>query len=335
MRSILFPIALVALFVGFLVVCFLIARSSRRRRRKALLMLGSFVLLIVCLLVVGRLWMPSDEERIQATIEAVFTKSYPSYCDEKVTDHYLEREFDEQQPFADDRCRAESGQGGADSIEVTEIDVRGHHAFAAVSPRGGSLDGSQIEVELVEDGVRWKLQQIYEVLRLDRPSFNRQLAQQIRELGSPGKSVECVRRRAAGLSTVRVEQMIVGAGDGSMTAAYVDCDREGAERAGLGAIASFKLGAPATRCVEHGIETANDAELVRLFRDFAAYGAFIARCDPEVIVDYVEQELIGQNKDPAPVRCVVEAFRGLSPARQWRLSYDEERFSALRERCGI
>src|ERR1700679_3423409 len=147
-RSLLAAIG-VLLFAAFsLVLIVLLARLAvrwlRSRRRGVRWGLsGGARLLLVSLFVFQRVNIPSDETKIEKTIEAVTIGADPSFCETKVTPRYLEQITGTEPPFADEVCKSEIGASRAKSVDTSEVAIDGTLATAAVTFRGGPFDGQR------------------------------------------------------------------------------------------------------------------------------------------------------------------------------------------------
>ena len=67
--------------------------------------------------------------------------------------------------------------------------------------------------------------------------------------------------------------------------------------------------------------------------DLSIYGRLATDCDRDAIVRFTRRESIAGDDDREETACLVGALRGLSPIRQFRLTYEDDRYEALYERC--
>jgi hypothetical protein len=94
------------------------------------------------------------------------------------------------------------------------------------------------------------------------------------------------------------------------------------------------LGPAGSECVERRLAAASPARLIDLEVDLPAYGRLLTACDRNAIVSYTRRKLVAENREsPAEIACIVRAFRALPPAKQFRLTYENERYEALYDRC--
>lgn len=102
------------------------------------------------------------EDEITATIVHAATKSDPKNCAEYETLSFTEQNFQTKGKASTEACEKEarSGQTEAKGAKVSKISVNDEKATAQVKFEGGSLDSQTVEVSLVEEGGKWKLDKI-------------------------------------------------------------------------------------------------------------------------------------------------------------------------------
>jgi hypothetical protein len=323
-------LALLALFVVSLV------RSVRLRTFHGQQLLAGGLLLVLILFAVQRLDRPSPETKIERVIGVVATSTNPAYCVELTTERYLEQTTGVEMPFADDACESDASQGAAESVEVREIAIDGGRASAIVANTGGSFDGSQLEVRLVEQGGDWRLDRLVGFADFDREKFRLAYARKLQALDFPDEAVECVLGQEEKFSGAQVERAVLSPADNFFASIAVDCYREGVERSVLGPIEdpAFDFPESGVKCAERRIRMATDAELVQLQFDIPTYNRLLLSCDRRAFFDYYRQGLAEVSElDRAAVVCVMEAFRGRSTASLIHLIYEQSRYEALIDAC--
>ncbi|HVV89449.1 MAG TPA: hypothetical protein VHB53_03035, partial [Solirubrobacterales bacterium] len=104
----------------------------------------------------------SDQGKIAAAIEKAMTTKDPSNCTELQTRRFDEQNTGQNGEAAVNQCeeKAEEGEGKAKGAKVSDISVDGRKATAEVAFEGGSLGSQALEVALVEEDGKWKLDQI-------------------------------------------------------------------------------------------------------------------------------------------------------------------------------
>jgi hypothetical protein len=322
-------VALLALLARSLI------RPSESRRTTAKRAAVGVALILLVLIVVQRLRAPSDVTKIERTIATVATSSDPTYCDKLVTARYLEQTTSAKPPFADDFCRSEAAGPRADSTDVLGTRVDGDRATAVVAFEGGSYDGSRLELRLVEEGGRWKLDRILSFLRFNRGRFDRAFRSRLLEFGVPPGSVECVLGKAGQLTDGAVEHAMLGDSHRVFAPMTVECDRDGIERNLVSSIGNRKTGIPpaAVECAARRIGKAGDTRLVRLQLDLIAYNELILSCDSGAIVAYEKRELSAEGQGTETIECAVSKLQRLPQVDQIRLIYDETRYDELVQGC--
>lgn len=312
-----------------------IVRSIRLRRVHGQLVAG-VILLVLALPIVLRFGGPSSTAKIEQTIGTVATRTDPASCDELMTDRYLEQTTGEEMPYADDVCRSNVGRGVADAIEVSEIAVDGSRATALVANTGGTLDGSEVVVRLVEEGGDWKLDRLVKVADFDRAGFRQAYRRQLFEFGSSGKAVGCVLERESTLSEDEVEHAILAPGEKTFATMFVKCDRDGVEREVMRAITDPRLGVSrrGRECSKQRLAAATSAKLVQTQFSIVAYNRLLLACDKRAFFAYYRRDLTTRTAlDPATIECVLDALRGLSTNGVISVTYDQSRYEGQLRKC--
>lgn len=323
-------LGLVALFVRSIV------RSIRSGNWHGGQLLAGLLIALLVSFVVQRLGSPDESRQIERTLGTVATTDDPRYCDRLTTERYLEQATGAKAPFADDICEAEAESGGADSVEVTEIEIDGDRATATVEYEGGSVDGSRLAVSLVEQDEDWKLDRIDGFRHFDRAGFRQAYRRKLVELGSTGAEAECVLAGERRLSRAEVERAVLHPGDDVFMELVVSCDRAGVEGEIVEAIADPALDLPRAgiECAERRLRGADDAKLVRLQQDPLAYNQLLFACARDGAFAYHRRSLVRESDfDPDVAVCVVGALRARSTRETILLTYDEDRYAQLVETC--
>jgi hypothetical protein len=326
-----FSLALIFFYLRFAV------RSLKASHRfRGLALIGGAVLLAGFLASLHP-FSRGDKTEIERTIEAVATGSGPAYCDSLVTQRYLVQATGAKPPFADEVCESDAEDTSrAHSVDASEIAIEGARATAAVEYGGGSFDGSQLVVQLVKDGGKWKLDRIVAFRTFDRPRFDRAYRRSFLEFGSPVASADCALAKARRLSNAEIERAALRDLPRIFMPFFVACDRSGAERTLVKSIAAPKLDLPAAsiECAAAKAKAFTDPELGHLLLSPLAYSELLYRCGPKAFYGFFERELpVGEKLDPPAVECVLDALHARSVPAAIRLSYDQTRFQAVIDRC--
>ncbi len=326
-----FSLALLVLFVGFLAR---VVEGRRKGVRWALI--AVVVVLPAALFGFQRLQSPGDKTQIERTIREVATSDDPAYCNTDLTASYLRQTTGAKLPFADDFCRSEAGKSPADSVDVTRVAVTGDRATAFVAYEGGSIDGSQLLVELTKDDGAWKLNRRVAFEQFDRARFNNAYRSLLLQFGSPPRAAACALRKTAELSNRALERAILDQAHRVFAPIAVHCDRDGVERSFVKTIADPKLAFPqaAVECAAAKVKASPDAKLLRLQLDPIAYNELLLNCEPASLIDFQQRELAAyEDLDAETVDCVLEVFRRLPPTRSIRLSYNQVKYESLIDSC--
>lgn len=152
------------------------------------------LLLLPCVLFVSALALSAcgggssnDESQIEEAIEKSAASEDPSVCTKLQTQKFTEQTTQEAGQAAVRNCEEEAEEEkGAESASVADVEVDGSTATAEATLKGGSFDGQTLEVELVKDGERWKLNEAVKFTKFDQAklveAFKRELAKASSEL---------------------------------------------------------------------------------------------------------------------------------------------------------
>jgi hypothetical protein len=134
-----------------------------------LLLIASALLLVAC----GGGSDSNPEAEIEDAIETSATSEDPANCAELETQNFLEQTTSESGKTALKSCEeeAEDSDSGADSVEVTEVEVEGDQATAQATISGGNFDSQSLVIALVEEDDQWKLDEITEFAEFDQAAF--------------------------------------------------------------------------------------------------------------------------------------------------------------------
>jgi hypothetical protein len=292
---------------------------------------------LVVLFLVQRLVNPGDDEsRIEAVIERASTSTDADYCDEDLTDLYLETTTGGEAPYADELCEIDAEIPGADSVEVSNVQVDGDVATASVEQMGGSFDGSTLIKELVKEDGDWKLNRILGFAGFDRERFDRAYREDYQAFGSSPRVIDCAMTRLARISDEEVQRMVLRKDAGEFPEIVVECDRAGIVSVYVDVYRDPEYDdfpPESIRCAENRIRRASDAELVRLEADLIAFQRVLFDCDPDSFLAYARDGLSDDRLDADEAECVVDELRALPPDEAIRLGYDDGQYNALVEVC--
>jgi hypothetical protein len=177
-------------------------------------------LLLPCVLLLFALGLAAcgsgdgDESQIEDAIETSATSTDPSKCTEVETKAFVEQTSQETGAAAISECEKEAkeGEGAAESVEVSGIDVEGSKASAEAALTGGIFDGQTLEVELVEEGGQWKMNELTRFSKFDRTKLVKAFEAEIAE--SPQKTnkgfASCIIQDLEGSSQRQVEELMWG-----------------------------------------------------------------------------------------------------------------------------
>jgi pectin methylesterase-like acyl-CoA thioesterase len=154
------------------------------------------LLLLPCLLVLSALAFAAcgggndDQSTVEETIETAATTTDPADCSKTQTQKFMEQTTQESGKAAVKSCEEEAeNEEGAESVKVSKVEVNGSNATAEAALSGGNLDGQTLEVALLKEGDRWKLNEVVKFTNFDQEklveTFEREIKREVEE--SPGK----------------------------------------------------------------------------------------------------------------------------------------------------
>jgi ABC-type glycerol-3-phosphate transport system substrate-binding protein len=125
----------------------------------------------------------SDEDKITSIIEESATSTDPSICKETQTQAFMEQSSSASGGAAVKECEEEtkSGESNPDSVNVSEVEADNGKATADVAFEGGAFDKQTVEVALVEENGKWKLDELTGFAKFDPSAFVGELAEQLEE----------------------------------------------------------------------------------------------------------------------------------------------------------
>jgi hypothetical protein len=129
---------------------------------------------------------------IEQMLQRTFTENDPAQCTEDMTPAIVEQSFGGHEgTTAMQRCVEKNKteeEAAAKSVVIKSVVLNGLTARAVVVAHGGSMDGSQMTVNLVAQGGRWKLDHLADI-QIDRAKVDRMYVREMQVAGmTPGES---------------------------------------------------------------------------------------------------------------------------------------------------
>ncbi len=154
----------------------------------------------------------SSEDKIKSTIETSATSTDPAVCKETETLHFMEETTSSSGKQAEKECEehAESGENNPKSVSVGEVEVEGEKATANAEFEGGSFDGQTLTLALVEEGGKWKVDELTGFVNFDPAPIIKALAEQLEgESSIPARVTSCIVEGVKGLPAAKLEQLVI------------------------------------------------------------------------------------------------------------------------------
>lgn len=159
------------------------------------------LLLLPCLLLLSALALAAcgssgggdETSKVEETIETAATSTNPADCAKFQTQKFMAQTNSEGGKSPQKGCEeaAEKGEN-AKSVAISNVEVDGSSATAEVALTGTVFDGQTLEVALVKQGDRWKLDEIVKLTKFDQEKLVESFEREIKKSGEPNsKFVGC------------------------------------------------------------------------------------------------------------------------------------------------
>ncbi len=154
----------------------------------------------------------SDEEAaIEEAIETSATSPDPSKCTEVQTESFNETETGKTGAAALKACEeeVEAGEGQAESVTVSNVEVQGEGAIAVVEVEGSPLDGQVVGVTLEKEEGDWKLDSFTGFVKYDPEGIASAIEGRLgEEEGWSSEQVACVGEGVEEMTEAEAEAMV-------------------------------------------------------------------------------------------------------------------------------
>ncbi len=153
-----------------------------------------------------------EDAAIEGAIETSATSSDPSKCSEVQTQSFNETESGKTGEASLEACEEgapeEEGQL-AESVTVSNIEIEGEEAAAAVAIEGGSLGGQTIAAGLQKEGEDWKVDSFFAFIKYDPAKFAEAVEETVVEQeGASPELAACVAEGVEEMSEEEVELVV-------------------------------------------------------------------------------------------------------------------------------
>jgi hypothetical protein len=168
-----------------------------------------------------------ESAAVTAAIKQAATSTDPAACTRLETQRFMEQNALVKGQNALKRCRAEAPDAADNprTTNVSNVKVQGDVATAQAAFEGGNLDGQAIDLRLVKQQGRWKLDHIDDFAKFDRKRFLTALSA---SLARPPSSqapdtVKCIVGRIGGLSDSDIQGIYVNGDAGKLASVSGPC----------------------------------------------------------------------------------------------------------------
>src|SRR5690242_128750 len=213
---------------------------------------------------------PGDKAAVTAVIKEASTSTDPAVCTRLETQRFVEQDTLVTGKAAIQRCRDEAPNAADNphTTNVSSVKVEGDRASAQAAFEGGNLDGQKIDLTLVKQQGRWKLDHIDEFSKFDRKRFLTALST---SLARPPSSqapdtVKCIVGRIGGLTDSDIQGMYVNGDAGKLASVSGPCFVNVIQRE----LASQSVPKALADCVVHAIDTPPYTAIKRILQGASA-----------------------------------------------------------------
>ena len=152
-----------------------------------------------------------EETAIAEVIDNSATSTEPSKCTEYQTQAFNERDQGTSGSAAVKACEesAKEAEAPAEKVEVSNIEVNGKSATAEAAVVGSPLNGQTIELEVVEEEGKWKLNKFLAFAKYDGAALAKGLEEEFDRQGEVEPELaECVSQAVGNASQEDAETMV-------------------------------------------------------------------------------------------------------------------------------
>jgi hypothetical protein len=164
----------------------------------------------------------ADQEEITAAITSSATTSNPANCTEIETQRFVEQNQFEKGEAAIAGCKRPDGNR-AESVEVSAIEVDGEAAAAEAAVSGGAFDGQTLQISLVREDGRWKLDYLEGFADFDRDRFVEAAVAGLGEGGFNAEQSQCLSRVLGELDDDALQELFLGGDRNQLVEVLGDC----------------------------------------------------------------------------------------------------------------
>jgi hypothetical protein len=154
-----------------------------------------------------------DQDQITAAIDRAATSGDPAACSDVQTPRFVQQTNGGGSPAQSLKsCEQDAQDSVAHSVDVSDIEVDGDTATAKAAVTGSFFDGQTLDIALIKQGGRWKLDRFKGFEDFDRDSFLASFRHALSTEGggAPAAAVDCVIKQADGLSDEQLEGAFTG-----------------------------------------------------------------------------------------------------------------------------
>lgn len=149
---------------------------------------------------------------IEEAVKDSAIQADPASCTELNTQHFDEQLAHEKGKKAVKLCEeeAESESAKASDVTVANVKVDGSGATLEATMDGTIFSGQTVAVSVVEEGGKWKVDQITRIVKFDPKKLEETFKEQLEEVGEvPAPQVRCLAEALGGVSRKQAEEVLL------------------------------------------------------------------------------------------------------------------------------
>jgi len=168
-----------------------------------------------------------DEAEVVAVVKRVASTTDPADCTRLATQRFLEQNEIGNGKAAVESCQqdARDAAGNARSTTVSNVRIDGDTAQARAAFDGGDLDGQVVNLRVIKDRGRWRVDHVDSFASFDRKRFLHGVEESVRRppQSMPAADAACIVGRLDKLSDLALQQLLVSGDNGRIATVAGPC----------------------------------------------------------------------------------------------------------------
>jgi hypothetical protein len=168
----------------------------------------------------------ADKDAITAAIIRAATSGDPAACTDSQTLRFTEQTSGGAKGQAAVKsCEKDAKNTAAEKIDVTDVQVDGDKATAKGKATGSIFDGQTVEVALVKENGRWKLDEFKGFENFNKDAMIAAFSKQLSAEGATPQAVDCITKQFQATSDQDIEAVFVGSDPQAENRLFQPCNK--------------------------------------------------------------------------------------------------------------